>query len=61
MIVVRVISWPAGLLHRTEALLGSGVFGIGIRVVLADQLTMRSQNCIYGSLFGQPEQLIHPC
>jgi len=28
-----------GLLYLLEALLGSGVFGVGIRMVLADELT----------------------
>lgn len=47
-----------GLLYLLEALLGSRVLGVDIRMVLADKLTMRSLDVVLGSLFGHPEQLI---
>ena len=47
-----------GLLYFLEAFLGSGVFGVGIRVVLANEPTVRSLDIVRGSLFSQPEQLI---
>ena len=41
-----------GLLYLLGALLGSGVFEVGIGVVLADELTVRSLDVVLGSLCG---------
>ena len=45
-------------MYLLEALLGSRVFGVDIKMVLAGKLTMRSLDFVRGGLFGQPEQLI---
>jgi len=47
-----------GLLDLLEALLGSGVLGVGIGMLLANELAMRSLDVVLGSLSGQPEQPI---
>jgi hypothetical protein len=41
-----------GLLDLLEALLGSGVLGVRIRMVLADKLTMCSLDVVLRSLSG---------
>ena len=41
-----------------EAPLGPGVFGVGVRVVLAHQLAVRFADVVLGSASGQPEQLV---
>jgi len=40
------------LLYLLEALLSSGVLGVGMGMVLADELTMRSLDVVPGSLSG---------
>ena len=45
-------------LNLLEALLGLGVFGVRVRVVLADQLAVRFADVVLGSPSGQPEQLV---
>jgi hypothetical protein len=47
-----------GLLDLLEMLLGSGVFGVRVRMVLADQPAVRFADVVLRGPSGQPEQLI---